>query len=196
VLDLVLEPGDTLYMPRGWLHQALTSDEDSLHLTIGVNVYTWLDALRAALDECAEELAVRRSVPDDGVAPAELLEALEARLQPDDVARRRRSKLVRTRRPVLEGALSELRASDALTAQTLLERRPTVLSELEDGALVFEGKTLRVPERAAAELKAVAESEGPFRAQELPGELDAESRLVLLRRLIREGFVRRSAADD
>jgi hypothetical protein len=97
---------------------------------------------------------------------------------------------------VLDGALSELRASDALTAETLLERRPTVLSELEDGALVFEGKTLRVPERAAAELKAVAESEGPFRAQELPGELDAESRLVLLRRLIREGFVRRSAADD
>ena len=72
MLDLVLEPGDTLYMPRGWLHQALTSDEDSLHLTIGVSVYTWLDALRAALDECADELAVRRSVPDDGVASADL----------------------------------------------------------------------------------------------------------------------------
>jgi hypothetical protein len=195
VLDLVLEAGDTLYMPRGWLHEALTSDEDSLHLTIGVNVYTWLDAVRAALDDCADELAVRRSVPDDGVAPPDLLEVLEARLQPDDVVRRRRSKLVRTRRPVLEGALTELRASDALTADTLLERRPTVLSELEDGALVFEGKRLRVPERAVAELRAVAESEGPFRAEELPGELDAESRLVLLRRLIREGFVRRSAVD-
>ena len=92
-------------------------------------------------------------------------------------------------------ALSELRASDALTAETLLERRPTVLSELEDGALVFEGKRIRVPERAVAELRAVAESDGPFRADELPGELDAESRLVLLRRLIREGFVRRSAVD-
>lgn len=46
VLDVVLGPGDTLYLPRGWLHEALTSDEDSLHLTIGVNVVTWLDALR------------------------------------------------------------------------------------------------------------------------------------------------------
>jgi hypothetical protein len=195
VLDLVLESGDTLYMPRGWLHEALTSDEDSLHLTIGVNVYTWLDALRAALDVCTDELELRRSVPEDGVARSDLLGVLEAKLQPDDVVRRRRSKLVRTRRPVLENALTELRASDALTTETLLERRPTVLSELEDGSLIFEGKRIRVPERAVMELKAIADAERPFRADELPGELDAESRLVLLKRLIREGFVRRSAAD-
>jgi ribosomal protein L16 Arg81 hydroxylase len=195
LLDLVLEPGDMLYMPRGWLHQALTSDEDSLHLTIGVSVYTWLDAVRAALESCADELELRRSVPDDGVATADLLAVLEERLQPDDVVRRRRSKLVRTRRPVLEDALSELRASDSLSAETLLERRPTVLSELEDGTLVFEGKRIRVPTRALAELTAIAASETPFTAEQLPGQLDAESRLVLLRRLIREGFVRRSAAD-
>ncbi len=196
VLDLVLEAGDMLYMPRGWLHQALTSDEDSLHLTIGVTVYTWLDALRAALESCADELELRRSVPDDGVATADLLGVLEERLQPDDVVRRRRSKLVRTRRPVLEDALSELRASDHLTTDTLLERRPTVLWELDDGTLVFEGKRLRVPERALTELMAIADSGRPFTVEELPGELDAESRLVLVRRLIREGFVRRSAVGD
>jgi hypothetical protein len=195
VLDLVLEPGDMLYMPRGWLHQALTSDEDSLHLTIGVNVYTWLDAMRAALDECADELEVRRSVPDHGVPQPALLSALEARLRPEEVVRRRRSKLVRTRRPVAEDALTELRASDLLTTETPLERRATVLSELENGTLIFEGKRIRVPERALTELRAIAEWEGPFTADELPGELDAESRLVLIRRLIREGFVRRSAAD-
>jgi hypothetical protein len=195
VLDLVLEPGDALYMPRGWLHEALTSDEDSLHLTIGVNVYAWLDAMRAALEACADELEFRRSVPDDGVATADLLGTLETRIRPDDVARRRRSKLVRTRRPVLADGLSELRASDALTTETTLERRPTVLSELEDGSLVFEGKRISVPTRALAELRAIAGSERPFRAADLPGELDDESRLVLLRRLIREGFVRRSAAD-
>jgi ribosomal protein L16 Arg81 hydroxylase len=185
-----------LYMPRGWLHQALTSNEDSLHLTIGVTVYTWLDAMRASLEACADELELRRSVPDDGVPTADLLAALETRLQPEDVVRRRRSKLVRTRRPVLEDALSELRASDHLTPETLLERRPTVLWELEDDTLVFEGKRIRVPERAATELVAIAESERSFTAEELPGALDAESRLVLLRRLIREGFVRRSAEDD
>jgi hypothetical protein len=196
VLDLVLEPGDTLYMPRGWLHQALTSETDSLHLTIGANAYTWLDAIRAALDACADDVEFRRSVPDDGVPAVDLLSALVEHLEPDDVTRRRRSRLVRTRRPVLDGGLSELRAIDSLTPETMLERRPTVLVEFDDSALVFEGKTIRVPEHALPELKAIAASETSFRAVDLPGELDDESRLVLLRRLIREGFVRRSAADD
>ena len=38
MLDVTLRAGDTLYLPRGWLHQALTSDEDSLHITVGINV--------------------------------------------------------------------------------------------------------------------------------------------------------------
>ena len=196
VLDLVLEAGDMLYMPRGWLHQALTSDTDSLHLTIGANAYTWLDAFRAALDSCTDDVEFRRSVPDDGAPTADLLAALGERLEPRDVVRRRQSKLVRSRRPVLDSGFSELRALDSLTAKTVLERRPTVLWELDDGAVVFEGKTVRVPEHALTELMAIAASDEPFRAVDLPGELDEESRLVLLRRLIREGFVRRSAAGD
>ena len=194
VLDLLLRPGDTLYMPRGWLHEALTSNEDSLHLTIGVNLYTWLDALRAALDACADELELRRSVPADGVATADLLRVLRERLAPKDVTRRRLSRLVRTRRPVLVDGLSELRTADSLMTDTLLERRPTVLSELDDGALVFEGRSIHVPAHAQAALRAIAGADRPFRASDLPGELDDEGRLVLLRRLIREGFVRRSAA--
>jgi ribosomal protein L16 Arg81 hydroxylase len=30
VLELTLRAGDTLYLPRGWLHDALTSETDSL----------------------------------------------------------------------------------------------------------------------------------------------------------------------
>lgn len=194
VLDLVLRPGDTLYLPRGWLHQALTSETDSLHLTIGVNVHTWLDALRAALDDCADDLEFRRSVPADGEMQADLLERLRARLEPEAVTRRARRKLVRTRRPVLDGQLSELRALDELTVDTLLERRATVIADLEGNTLVFEGKRVAFPPQAATALEAVASAEGPFSAADLPGPLDEEGRLVLVRRLIREGFLRRSAA--
>ena len=38
--DLVLRAGDTLYLPRGWLHQAETSTTDSLHLTRSVSRHT------------------------------------------------------------------------------------------------------------------------------------------------------------
>ncbi len=194
VLDLVLRPGDTLYLPRGWLHEALTSGSDSLHLTVGAVAYTWLDAIRAALEECADDVELRRSVPADGVASADLLARVAERLDPEAVARRKRSRLVSTRRGVLDGQLSELRALDALTEATLLERRPTVIWELEGTELVFEGKRIAFPAVARAELEAIVAAEQPWRPLDLPGDLDGESRLVLVRRLVREGFLRQAVA--
>jgi lysine-specific demethylase/histidyl-hydroxylase NO66 len=195
LLDVVLGPGDTLYLPRGWLHEALTSEEDSLHLTIGVNVVTWLDALRAALERCAGDVAFRRSVPDDGSGGEELLELLAARLEPGEVAAARRERFVGTRRPVREAGIAELRALDALTASTPLERRPTVIADLVEGgdsrlALVFEGKRLVFPAHAREELEHAVGTDRPFTSDGLPGSLDEAGRLVLVRRLAREGFLR------
>jgi lysine-specific demethylase/histidyl-hydroxylase NO66 len=194
VLELTLRAGDTLYLPRGWLHDALTSETDSLHLTVGVNVHTWVDALRSALDECEDDVDFRRSVPVDGEMEADLLERLAARLGPEDVARRARARFVNSRRPILEGQLEEVRLLGSITAETPLERRPTVIADLEGTTLSFEGKHVSFPDQAREELEAVFAADEPFTAAELPGELDDESRLVLVRRLIREGFVRRSAA--
>jgi hypothetical protein len=194
VLELTLRPGDTLYLPRGWLHDALTSETDSLHLTVGVNVHTWLDAIRAALDECEEDVEFRRSVPENGELGTDLVERLAARLAPEDVARRARTRFVDTRRPILEGQLEEVRALGSITVETPLERRPTVIAALHGTTLSFEGKRVSFPERVREELDAMLAAEQPFTAGELPGDLDNESRVVLVRRLIREGFLRRSAA--
>jgi hypothetical protein len=194
VLDLTLRAGDTLYLPRGWLHEALTSETDSLHVTVGVVVYAWIDALRAALEECEDEVDFRRSVPSDGELDADLLELLAERLRPQDVARRMRRRFVDRRRPVLDGQLEELRHLEDVGLETPLERRPTVIHDLEGTTLRFEGKRLQFPEAARDLLEEVAAAEGPFRACDLRGDIDEEGRLVLVRRLIREGFLRRSAA--
>ena len=193
VIDTVLGPGDTLYLPRGWLHEARTSDVDSLHLTVGINVYTWLDAFGDALADVEDELAFRRSV-DDASAPTELLELLGERLGGDDVARRKAARLERRRRPVLDGQLSQLRALDSLTVDTVVERRPSALVAVEDEddavVLLFHGKRLLLPSRLAGEVAFLAEADTPFTASDLPGRLDEPGRLVLVRRLVREGFLR------
>merc|ERR1711884_674119 len=38
VMDFVLEPGDLLYIPRGWMHEAdaLEQDTHSMHITLGI----------------------------------------------------------------------------------------------------------------------------------------------------------------
>lgn len=53
-LDLVLEPGDSLFIPRGWYHATATSpDTASLHLTVGVGTETegwiWSTFITAAI---------------------------------------------------------------------------------------------------------------------------------------------------
>ena len=191
--DLVLRPGDTLYLPRGWLHEARTSSTDSLHLTIGITQYTWLDAFKDALAECEDELAFRRSVSGDGES-GELADLLATRLEGEAVAGRRRRKFLDSRRPVRADGLTQLRAAERIDAETLLERRETVIADLElseDGVtLVFEGKEVVFPAHAEAEVAACFESEEPFGVAELPGDLDVPSRVVLTRRLVREGFLR------
>jgi hypothetical protein len=198
VIDTVLGPGDTLYLPRGWLHEARTSEVDSLHLTVGINVYTWLDAVRDALDDVEGELVFRHSV-DDGPAPSELLELLGERLGEGDLARRKTTRLERRRRPVLDGQIAQLRALDGLTKSTVVERRPsarTGLEELEDAiALAFHGKRLLLPRRLWQEAAFLAAADEPFTPAELPGELDDAGRLVLVRRLVREGFLRITPPD-
>ena len=80
VLDVTLCPGDTLYLPRGWLHEAVTSETDSLHLTVGVNVITWQQAIRDALDETGDDIAMRRSIEAGSLDEA--LRVLAERLEP------------------------------------------------------------------------------------------------------------------
>ena len=187
MLDVTLRAGDTLYLPRGWLHQALTSDSDSLHITVGVNVRRWVDEVRVALDDAESDLSFRRTIDAD---EPPLLPELDA----DAVRARARERFVRRRRPILDGQLSELRALPGLTAEDALERRDTVIADLDGTTLHFEGKALRLPERLSLELEFLVTVERPFRASELPGDLDDEGRLVLVRRLVREGFLRRSAS--
>lgn len=187
VLDVTLRAGDTMYLPRGWLHQALTSGSDSLHITVGVNVRRWIDEAGSAVAAQAKELSYRRTID---VADPPALPQLDA----GAIRRRNRDRFVRSRRPILDGQLSELRALGALGRETQLERRDTVIADLHGTTLVFEGRELRFPERLAPELEFLVTADAPFAAADLPGSLDDDGRLVLLRRLVREGFLRRSGS--
>ena len=147
----------------------------------------WVDEARAELDELERELDFRRTI-DASEPPA--LPPLDA-----EAARARaRARFVRTRRPILDGQLSELRGLEALGLDDELVRRDTVIADLHGTTLEFEGRTLRFPERLAPELEFLVTTEEPFAAADLPGGLDEAGRLVLVRRLVREGFLRRSAS--
>ncbi|WP_328790452.1 JmjC domain-containing protein [Streptomyces sp. NBC_00273] len=64
VADIVLAPGDVLYLPRGWWH-AVTADQgtESLHLTFGMVPHTGADLMLWVVDQLRSSLALRRDIP-------------------------------------------------------------------------------------------------------------------------------------
>ncbi|CAM9735859.1 unnamed protein product, partial [Discosporangium mesarthrocarpum] len=72
VLDVTLSPGDLLYFPRGWAHQAETvGAEASLHITVSaMQGNCWADFLETLLPQAMasaalKNLSLRRGLPRD-----------------------------------------------------------------------------------------------------------------------------------
>lgn len=206
-----LDAGDLLYLPRGYVHEARSEDEASLHLTLGLHVLTWLDLLTVALGQWAQRDArLRRAIPagllDDTRLAASAREefdalaaefAREARVG-DALAEAAEALVGRRRAHAAPDSDAELRASGELRADTLLERRPGVLLRLRAegemvGLLSREG-ALWMPKAFAAALRFAARAD-EFRVAELPGGLSEAGRLALARRLVAEGFVRVARAE-
>lgn len=62
--SVVLEAGDTLYIPRGVMHDAVARDTPSLHITLGVYAITVMELADSMLRSLGErDMAYRRSVP-------------------------------------------------------------------------------------------------------------------------------------
>ena len=62
--DFVLRPGDLLYMPRGTVHEAVSNETASLHLTIGVSPMLWADVFRKAVeDTTGADVRFREALP-------------------------------------------------------------------------------------------------------------------------------------
>ncbi len=60
---LELSKGDLLYIPRGVWHEASTTSEPSLHLTVGVHCRTGVDLLLWAATQLEEVEEARRNLP-------------------------------------------------------------------------------------------------------------------------------------
>ncbi|MEV4771050.1 cupin domain-containing protein [Micromonospora humida] len=201
-LDVVLEPGDALYLPRGWLHSAQAQETSSLHLTVGIRALTRYALVEELLALAAEDPRLRAGLPfgtdvadPDAIEP-ELTETVEAlrdwllRADPAAVAARLRSRAWPAARPAPIRPLAQAAALTALTADSRIAPRPGLrwqLSQAADGrvALRLVDRTVTLPDQCAPALHALLGSTG-LRVGDLPGLDDDADRLVLARRLLRE----------
>ncbi len=81
--EIVMRPGDLLYLPRGQYHDALTGAQASLHITFGVAPATGLALLKLLEKVLTAESAFRAYLPDarDPAALAARLAQLAGRVR-------------------------------------------------------------------------------------------------------------------
>jgi hypothetical protein len=68
---VLLQPGDLLYLPRGWYHDALAEAPASVHVAYGVHAPLGMDLLNILLERALYDVEFRKPLPrQDGSAAA------------------------------------------------------------------------------------------------------------------------------
>ncbi|MGZ5403272.1 MAG: cupin domain-containing protein [Nocardioides sp.] len=200
--EVLLEPGVSMYLPAGTPHAARAQDGASLHVTLGVNQLTWRGLVRRSVEqvlgdvpdahlpaghlerpeELAATLADRLREVADAIAGLDAAEAVDREVE----------RFLTSRGPLLAGGLGDVLAVRDLTDLTRLRRRrgkPMVLRPRDERVVILLGdRTLDVPARLLPALEQVRDH-GELAPADLAAHLDEPSRLVLCRRLVREGLL-------
>ena len=203
VLDTVLRPGDSLYLPRGYLHSAEALGGVACHLTVGVHPVTRHTVVQELVALLAQEPALRTSLPlgvdvaDPRAVAAEVAGTIEAvlaglgRVALPEVAERLAARLVSSTRATPVGPLAQAAALAELSLDSVLRVRPHQRSVLTvaggEVLLRLVDRTLHLPEATGKAVRTLLDGE-PVRVADLPG-LDADAALSLARRLMREAVV-------
>jgi ribosomal protein L16 Arg81 hydroxylase len=199
---ICLGPGELLYIPRGHVHEAFTSSEPSLHLTIGVHVFRWADLISETIAAVAgDDPRWREALPVRDVAekPAgmqsrlrELLLALAAKADPQPGLERLSRRLSANGFPLPDGHFCVLDRIDDVTEDTVVWKRDGMTCKvvaLPDRVTIhFAGNIIAGPPAIEPALAFVA-ARHRFTPSDLPDCLEPSDKLVLTRRLIREGLL-------
>jgi cupin superfamily protein len=204
-----IRPGDVIYMPRRTPHAARTQQALSGHLTIGIPAITWRQLVEGVVQRALDTAGLDEPLPAayhrDPDATARELEARIAEVQrgldktdPGEAAGRSIERFLTTRPAVLRGGLVDVTRLADLDDRTVVRRREGSACEvlLRDGALtvLLGDRALRMPARCEPAMRAVAQADA-FTPADLEAYLDPDGRLVLVRRLVREGLLEVVGAD-
>ena len=191
------------------MHSARSTEQASLHVTLGITAFTWAEFLVESVAAAAlEEESLRRNLPrgfaGNEFPPAERerlfaekLAFVQSRFDPQVVWRRFTDQVLGAAAPLFTDLLAQRLHADPLTARSRVRRRVGLLTEAategDTCLLRFCGRELRLPAGVWPALHFATTVE-EFAIGDLPDCLDAEGKLTLVRRLVREGVLRPSPA--
>jgi bifunctional lysine-specific demethylase and histidyl-hydroxylase NO66 len=199
LIEAVLKPGDSLYLPRGYLHAATALGGVSTHLTLGIHVWTRFALARQLMEQALRAIShdpvIRASLPlgvdvSDSSEMSPDLDVVAAILA-DAVSNADRDQMSQSllqiarlnQRAAPIGPLRQLHDADAITVDTQIVLRRHLEASVEPT-----GSRILVRSRAGD--LAIAEDDiGPLKALLTNGAVTAgDLGLDLARRLLLAGL--------
>lgn len=209
-LNFTLHAGDLAYVPRGVYHEAKSGDALSLHITLGAITRSWGEFLIETLSEVfLRDAEFRRALPvgfslpahDHRAASAEfrrLWTRLAGKLDFGAVASSFVKEFARRHDPELSGQLSQIIQLERLTPQSVVVLRDGLIPIVEKDAnsltIRIRNTATSLPPHAEESIRAVLRAQ-PIRIVDMPGALDVDGKLILARRMIKEGLLRVAEPD-
>lgn len=198
--EVTLKPGDLLYLPRGFVHCASTSNRFSAHVTVGITPYTWIELLAEFLSTAHQFEGLRNALPP-GFSVHEHMKAsigagLSAKLNEmqtkSDLEKVVSSLAQRVRgarfRPCPPFRL-DVRLIDRTTPLRAIQRsRYSIRSEGSNCILSVDGRSLALPAALHPIVDAIA-CEESFTIDQLPKQFDDVATLAFVRYLYGESFL-------
>jgi len=200
-IELCLQAGDLLYVPRGRVHAARTDSDPSVHLTVGIHAPTVLMlAIGALYSQSFRDDRLNARLPVRHLDDAELGATVRALVR-EAVAAVHDSSAMSDGLGLLADVLvrrgtcppvGQIASTKAIDEQTRVAKYRPLYSRVKvaDNGVILEFASLSIsagPDHEDA-LRFVSSSTEPFRIGDLPG-LRAGQRMDLARTLIVAGFL-------
>jgi hypothetical protein len=200
LMEIELEAGDLLYLPRGLVHSTVTSHSYSAHVTIGVQIFSWVECVSDAVPGAVDKLELRRALPPGFASNPELRAPVVEKIRQLLAGTAAQATVERRFDQIVTHVLgSKRRAAPVFRADLVVVSLDSMLRAPPSGqykvaqnnghiVLTFEGRTVGFPTALAPVLHAVC-TRPEFRPRELLQQGDEQLVLKLTRFLHRIGFL-------
>lgn len=200
--EVELKPGDLLYIPRGLIHDAITTDTASVHITLGLHPNYWFELLREVADIAEDKAEFRRAVPhalmneqyhqDFKAEFRQRLQALIDTLDVDELLTRKSEQYISNKRSEDQNRFKDSIQLNKLNLNTVLSRRENILFTLDKDDekiyVKFYKKTLDFPRFVELSLTTLLQ-DNSFAVKDIGGLITDEGKLDLATKFVQEGFL-------
>ena len=203
-IETEIKQGDVLYIPRGWTHDASATSLLSLHVTLGVFLFTWADALLEYVSHrVLNDAAFRSALPlgflgseNDNARLQNHFQTFLSELASDSdfqIARASfASQFADQMQPSTSNLLIQIELARHLNQETTVRLKNKPDCAIRDQASAFEmsvpGGTL-IFERKFEEALIFCLARNVVQVKNLPGSLTPDEKLEMVRQLIRSQVV-------